>query len=134
MDLIWQLGKTYRSDKMSLKLLHTSDMLYGVLNYYVMPVKRLCILYFKQHRGIFNNQELYNCSGRPHKDSKFSFQDILIKSQVQKVFTTKQTEKILVGNTRLYDSNTRDKPIAFEWLKNKLFSSLLERWNSSVLS
>lgn len=93
MDLIQQLGKTERSDKMSLKLLHISDMLCGVLNYYVMPVKRLCILSFKHHGGIFINQELYNCSGRPDKDSKFSFQDILIKSQVQKIFTTKQTGK-----------------------------------------
>lgn len=96
---------------MSLKLPRKSDMLYGVLNYYLTPVKRLCILSFKQHGGIFNNQELYNSNGRPRKDSKFSFQDILIKSQVQKVFTTKQTRKILVGNTKLYDTNTRDKPI-----------------------
>lgn len=44
MDLIQQLGKTERSDKMSLKLLHISDMLYGVLNYYVMSVKRLHFL------------------------------------------------------------------------------------------
>lgn len=51
MNFIWQLGKTERSDKMSLKLLHISDMLYGVLNYYVMPVKRLHILSFKQHGG-----------------------------------------------------------------------------------
>lgn len=113
MDLIQQLGKTERSDNMSLKLLHISDMLYGVLYYNVMPDKRLCILSFKQHGGIFNNRELYNCSSRPHKDSKFSFQDILIKSQVQKVFTTKQTGKILVGNTKLYDTNTRDKPTLF---------------------
>lgn len=111
MDLIQQLGKTKRSDKMSLKLLHKSDMLYGESNYYVTPVKRLCILSFEQHGGIFNNEELYYCNSRPHKDSKFSFQDILIKSQVQKVFTTKQTGKILVGNTKLYDTNTRDKPI-----------------------
>lgn len=76
--------------------------------------KRLCILSLKQHGGIFNNQEFYNCSDRPHKDSKFSSQDILIKSQVQKVFTTKQTGKILVGNTKLYDTNTRDKPIVFQ--------------------
>lgn len=76
-----------------------------------MPVKRLCTLSFKQHGRIFNNQELYNCNGRPHEDSKFSFQDILIKSHVQKVFTTKQTRKILVRNTKLYDTNTRDKPI-----------------------
>lgn len=88
-------------------------MLYGVLNYYVMSVKRLHILSFKQHGGGFKNEELYNCSGRPHEDSKFSFQDILIKSQVQKVFTTKQTGKILVGNTKLYDTNTRYKPIVF---------------------
>lgn len=113
MDLIRQLGKTERSDKMLLKLLHISDMLYGVLHYYVMPVKRLCIPSFKHHGGIFNNQELYNCSCRPHKDSKFNFQDILIKSQVQKVFTTKQKGKTLVGNTKLYDTNTRDKPTVF---------------------
>lgn len=88
-------------------------MLYGVLNYYVMSVKRLHILSFKQHGGIFNNQELYNCSGRSHKDSKFSFQDILIKSQVQKSSQQSRQEKILVGNTKLYDTNTRDKPIVF---------------------
>lgn len=113
MDMIQQLGKTERSDKMPLKLLYISDMIYGVLNYYVMSVKRLHILSFKQHGGIFNNEELYSCSGRPHEDSQFSFQDILIKSQVQKVFTTKQTGKILVENTKLYDTNTRDKPIVF---------------------
>lgn len=45
------------------------------------------------------------------KDPKFSFQDILIKSQDQKVSTTKQTGRILAGNTKLYDSNTRDEPI-----------------------
>lgn len=108
---IQQPGKTERPDKMPLKLLHKSDMLYGLLNYYDMPLKRPHILSFKQHGEIFNNQELYNCNSRPHKDSKFSFQGILIKSQVQKVFTTKQTGKILVGNTKLYDTNTRDKPI-----------------------
>lgn len=110
-DLIRQLGKKDRSDNVSLKLLHKSVMLYGVLNYYVTSVKRLLILSFKQHGWIFNNQELYNCRGRPHKDSKFSFQDTLIKSQVQKVSITKQTGRILAGNTKLYDTNTRDEPI-----------------------
>lgn len=111
MDLIQQLGKKDRSDSMSLKLLHKSDILYGVLNYYITPVKILLILSFKQHEWIFNNQEFYNGKGRPHKDSKFSFQDILIKSQVQKVSTTKQTGRILAGNKKLYDTNTRDEPI-----------------------
>lgn len=86
-------------------------MLYGVLNYYVTSVKRLLILSFTQHGWIFDNQELYNCKGRPHKDSKFSFQDILIKSQVQKVSTTKQTGRTLAGNMKLYDTNTRDEPV-----------------------
>lgn len=110
-DLIWQLGKKDRSDNMSLKLLHISDMLYGVLNYYVTPVKRLLTLSSIQHGWIFNNQELHNCKGRPHKDSKISFQDILIKSQVQKLSTTKQTGRILAGNTKLYDTNIRDELI-----------------------
>lgn len=52
-----------------------------------------CILSFKQHGGLFNNQEIYNYSGRPHKDSKFSFQDILIKSQVQKSSQQSRQEK-----------------------------------------
>lgn len=78
---------------MSLKLLQISDMLYSVLNYYVMPVKTVRILSFKQHGGICNNQEISNCSGRPHKDSKFSFQDILIKSQVQKSSQPSRQEK-----------------------------------------
>lgn len=86
-------------------------MLYGVISYYVMSVKRQLVLSFKQHGWIFNNQELCNWKDRPHKDSKFSFQDILIKSQDQKVSTTKQTGRILAGNTKLYDTNTRDEPI-----------------------
>lgn len=98
-----------RSDNMS--LLHKSDMHYGVPNYYVTPVKRLLILSFKQHGWIFNNQELCNCKARPHKDSKFGFQDILIKSQVQKISRTKQTGRILARYKKLYDANTRDEPI-----------------------
>lgn len=86
-------------------------MHYGVPNYYVTPFKRLLILPFKQHGWIFNNQELYNCKCRPQKDSKFGFQDILIKSQVQKVSRTKQTGTILAGNKKRYDTNTRDELI-----------------------
>lgn len=43
---IQKLGKTERPDKMPLKLLHKSDMLYGLLNYYDMPLKRPHILSF----------------------------------------------------------------------------------------
>lgn len=86
-------------------------MHYSVLTYYVTPAKRLLILSFKQHGWIFNNQELRNCKARPHKDSKFGFQDILIKSEVQKISRTKQTGRILAGNKKLYDTNTRDEPI-----------------------
>lgn len=86
-------------------------MHYGVPNYYVTQFKRLLILSFKQHRRIFNNQELCNCKCRPQKDSKFGFQDILIKFQVQKISRTKQTGRILAGNKKLYDTNTRDELI-----------------------
>lgn len=54
-DLIQQLGKKGRSNNMSLKLLHKSDMLYGVFNY-IMPERvRSLTLSFKQHGWFFNN-------------------------------------------------------------------------------
>lgn len=44
------------------------------------------------------------------KTQKIHFQDILINSQVQIVSTTKQTGRILAGNTKFYDISTRDEP------------------------